>query len=330
MKKPKPRKAGPPCIYCESVEPRVGREHVIPQGLGTFEQNWTLPDVCDACNSRFGRELDLHLTRDSLEAYLRLDLSLKPASAASKLLDRRMKGTLRASGPLHGSRIRIQPTQDGDGLIPVPVAQVGFRRPGEEWTFLVERELSKERVAAVSAGGQLEVRVIAEAGDAERLRSKLEDLGVSFVLTEQHLDIGIPEGAIQVALDFLVDKTILRAVAKIAFNYTAKVVGATAVRRGEFDRIREFIKTGAEREPLVSANQWSPLIGVEATQSRAHVCGISWVPEYNSLIALVCLFNEVSYGVSLARGNMDEWSDVGKQHMFDPFLRKITEVPLAE
>ena len=35
----------------------------MPQGLGMFEQNWTLPDACDPCNQTFGRELDLHLMR---------------------------------------------------------------------------------------------------------------------------------------------------------------------------------------------------------------------------------------------------------------------------
>ena len=329
MKNHKTKHPGPPCIYCCSVEPRIGREHVIPQGLGMFEQNWTLPEVCDICNGRFGRELDLHLTRDSLEAYLRLDLGLKPASAASKLREKRIKGTLRATGPLHGSRVRIEPTPNGDDMIPVPAAQVGFRRPGEEWVFLTERELSRESVASASAGSQVEVRVIAEAGGLERLRAKLADFGFSFAVTEQHLDIGIPEERIEVALDFLVDKTILRAASKIAFNYAAKVLGAAMVRRGEFDRIREFIKTGAETEPLVSARHGSPLVGTEAGQSRVHSCGIRWVPENRSLVGIVCLFNEVTYGVPMFIKNTDEWCEVGAQHLFDPFSKKITAIGLA-
>jgi len=293
-----------------------------------FEQNWTLPEVCDACNGRFGRELDFHLTRDSLEAYLRLDLGLKPASAASKLRDKRIKGTLWATGPLHGSRVRIGPTHDGDDLIPVPVPQVGFRRPGEEWIFLTEKELSREAVASASAGSQVEVRVIAEAGGLERLCAQLAALGFSFDATEQHLDIGIPEERVQVALDFLVDKTILRAASKIAFNYAAKVLGAWVVRRSEFDRIREFIKTGAETETLVSARQGSPLVGPEAGRSRTHSCGIRWVHEQQSLVGLVCLFNEVTYRVPMFTNNTEEWQDLGVQHIFDPISRKITLVEM--
>ena len=34
------------CIYCGSTAPRKSREHVIPQALGTFKDNWTLTWVC--------------------------------------------------------------------------------------------------------------------------------------------------------------------------------------------------------------------------------------------------------------------------------------------
>ena len=37
----KPPATFAPCIYCGSTEPRAGREHVMPQGLGMFAQNWT-------------------------------------------------------------------------------------------------------------------------------------------------------------------------------------------------------------------------------------------------------------------------------------------------
>jgi hypothetical protein len=318
-----------PCIYCGSVEPRTGREHVIPQGLGLFEQNWTLKDVCDPCNQRFGRELDLHLTRDSFEAYLRLDSQLKPASAAEKLRNRRIKATLKASGPLDGARVVIKPTPAGDDLIPVPPAQVAFRRPGEDWVFLTEPEWSRETIAAAAAGSQVEVRVIAEAGGLDRLRGKLSDLGFDLTETDMLRDIGMPEGRIQVEFDFLVDTTIRRAAAKIAFNYAAKVLGPAVVRRIEFDAIREFIRNGTEPQPLVSARCWSPLVGPGADTSQTHSCGIGWLPGQRDLIGIVCLFNQITYGVRLCHSETDEWTKVGCQHLFDPFSKEIMQVPLG-
>ena len=64
-------------------------------------------------------------------------------------------------------------TPSGDSLIPVPQSQVGFRRAGEQWTFLTERELSRDAIANATRGSDVEVRVIADRGEAERLRNKL-------------------------------------------------------------------------------------------------------------------------------------------------------------
>jgi hypothetical protein len=131
--------------------------------------------------------------------------------------------------------------------------EVGFRRPGMEWVFLTERELSRDAVALASAGPHVEVRVIAEAGGLERLRSKLADLGFSFVATEQNLDIGMPEERIQVIFDFLVDKTILRAASKIVFNYAAKVLGADVVRRTDLTR-----SANSSKQAPRSEQEWRP------------------------------------------------------------------------
>jgi hypothetical protein len=150
-------------------------------------------------------------------------------------------------------------------------------------------------------------------------------------VTEQHLDIGIPEEQIQVTFDFNIDVTIMRAVAKIAFNYTTKLLGGTVTRRKEFDGIREFIAEGVgHANSLVSVSQYSPLVGYEVSQSRVHACGIRWLAEQESLIGLVCLFNQMTYGVRLLTGKTDEWAGVGRQHVFDAFSRQITEIPIAD
>ena len=124
----------------------------MPQGLGMFAQNWTLlTEVCDSCNKYFGRELDLQISRDSIEAYLRIASGLKPARAADNLMHRRMKATLLADGLFDGVRVLMKPTDKGDDMLPVPAAQVGFRRPGQDRVFLTEREWSREAIAAASA-----------------------------------------------------------------------------------------------------------------------------------------------------------------------------------
>lgn len=162
-----------------------------------FDQNWTILDVCDDCNGRLGGELDLNLTRDNLEAYLRLETHLKPPAAAANLRNQRIKATLQASGPLDGSRIVLGATSSGDTLIPIPAPQVGFRRAGGDWTILTEGELSEESIAKAVKGSPVEVRIFAERGGLERIRTKLSKLGFSFEARWQQLDIGMPQERIQ-------------------------------------------------------------------------------------------------------------------------------------
>ena len=172
-----------PCIYCGATSlPRLGREHVIPQALGMFEQNWVLTDVCDDCNRTFGRELDLPLTRDGVEGYLRLETGQKPASGAKELRNRRMTATWKVDGQLDGARVLFGSTEEGDQILPIPPAQVHFRRPGEDWVILTERELTPQAVAKAGAGTDVEVKVFAESGPLDRFRQKHNAVG--FDLTE--------------------------------------------------------------------------------------------------------------------------------------------------
>ncbi len=114
----------------------------MSRALGTFEKNWTLDCVCDECNKYFADNLELALGRDSREALFRIDLGLKPASGASELLNRRIPTTLQDPGPFDGVRVLMTPSDDGTGIVPAPVPQVGFRREGGSWLFLIEKELT--------------------------------------------------------------------------------------------------------------------------------------------------------------------------------------------
>ena len=298
----------------------------MPQGLGMFAQNWTLlTEVCDSCNKYFGRELDLQISRDSIEAYLRIASGLKPARAADKLMHRRMKATFLADGLFDGVRVRMKPTDEGDDILPVPAAQVGFRRPGQDWVFLTEREWSREAIAAAGAGSDVEVRLFAESGELDQLRNKLAGFGCEISETDRVLDQQVPEGRATVQFDFVVDTTMRRAAAKIAFNYAARVLGGDVMRRSDFDAIREFIRNGIEPYPMVAAQDRSILVGPEAANSQTHAVGIGWVAEKRLLAGMVSLFNKVTYGVLLCHSGSDEWVKVEHRHLFDPFARTISE-----
>ena len=184
---------------------------------------------------------------------MRIASGLKPARAADKLMHRRMRATLLADGLFDGVRVLMKPTDKGDDMLPVPAAQVGFRRPGQDWVFLTEREWSREAIAAASAGSNVEVRLFAESGELDRLRNKLAGFGFEINETYRALDQQVAEGRATVQFDFVVDTTMRRAAAKIAFNYAARVLGGDVMRRSDFDAIR------SSSEMASSPIRWSRL-----------------------------------------------------------------------
>ncbi len=318
-----------PCIYCTSTQPRVKREHVMSQALGTFEQNWTLDCVCDECNKHFGDKLELPLGRDSLEAILRVQLGVKPPEAAASILYRRLNLSLQAPGPFDGVRLAMTAV-DGE-LLPDAPAQVALRAPGGTWHFIVEKRLTRERIEEISRD-QLEVKVFGRTGtdDTQRLVRRLAELGVPFDETARALDQRLVEGSsLSVIHDLDIDVMLQRAVAKISFNYLACTLGAETARRPAFDTIRRFIRYAEAPHRLVTAQEASTLVGTGAPESRAHVCAIGWEPARQSLVGVISLFNTLTYGVQLESPPSEEWVTTCVAHAFDPIARTISPLPVV-
>jgi hypothetical protein len=298
----------------------------MSRALGTFEQNWTLDCVCDECNQYFADNLELPLGRDSREALFRIDLGLKPAGAAAQLLNRRVKTTVQDPGQFDGIRVLLRPSEDGTETIPVPVPQVGLRRDGDEWRFLTERELTAENTLEFKESPALEVRIYGIGADCDRLKQRLIALGIGFVETHRTTNQPITEqSALTVVYDINVDETIVRAACKIAFNYAAKVLGPETVRDARFDAARRFVRYGDAPIRLATVQRLSVLVGPGAESARVHACGLGWDRGY--LVALVSLFNEITYGIRLCAAESTEFPTA--RHFFDPLARTISEAPIA-
>ena len=297
----------------------------MSQALGKFEHNWTLDCVCDECNQYFADNLELPLGRDSREALFRIDLGLKPAAGAAELLNRRVKTSLRDPGQFDGVRVLMQPSDDGSGMFPVPVPQVGIRREGEDWRFLTERELTRENIQEFERS-PVEIRIHGVGPDCDRLRRRLAAIGIDFTESHRVLDQPITEqSALTVVYDINVDETIIRAACKIGFNYAAKVLGCATVRRVGFDAARRFVRYGEAPVRVATVQQLSVLVGPGAESSRIHACGLGWDCGY--LVVLVSLFNEVTYGLRLCAAEPDEFATA--RHFFDPLNRTISEAGIA-
>jgi hypothetical protein len=320
-----------PCIYCASTKSRSKREHVLSRALGTFEHNWVLDCVCDECNHYFADNLELALARDSRESFLRIETGLRPARAALEFLNRRVTIILQDPGLFNGARCIVRADDAGTGVIPVPVAQVWFRRPGADWNRLTERELTPANVATVvgSDADPVEVRLVAPTGECDRLRARLEDLGISIAMIDQALGQPVTQQhRLTTAFNFTVDATIIRAAVKIGFNYAAKILGAATIRSPEFNQAREFVRYGETSEEVARVWHGSILVGPGAATARVHACGLGWESNQQGLMVLVSLFNEMTYSLQLCRGT-GAWAAVNARHVFDPLKRIIYPIGIA-
>jgi hypothetical protein len=272
--------------------------------------------------------LELALGRDSAEAFFRVDFGVKPPAAADKFLNRRMRANLSAPGHFTGARVVMRSSIENDALLPFLPPQVGFRNNGKDWRYVLERDLDERSIKEL-VGETPEIKIIGQGEDVPRLAQRLAALGVNFVETGRLVNQAISDhGPIAVEHEFIVDLTLRRAVAKIAFNYAAKVLGPEAMRRADFDVIRRFVRFGDESETLVTAQRISILVGTEAATTKTHACGLGWLEQSRDLVAIVSLFNQITYGCRMCKSESDEWATVGSQHLFDPIKRTITSLPM--
>jgi hypothetical protein len=133
------------------------------------------------------------------------------------------------------------------------------------------------------------------------------------------------QSSISVQFDIDNDETIVRAACKIGFNYAAKVLGCSTVRRLGFDAARRFVRYGEAPVQIATAQQVSVLVGPGAESSTIHACGLGWDRGY--LVALVSLFNEVTYGLRLCEAEPNEFPPI--RHFFDPLSRTIITADIA-
>jgi hypothetical protein len=321
------------CIYCGSANSPQGREHVIPQALGMFEHNWTLDCVCDGCNHYFSRELDLPLTRDGLEGYLRLMHGLKPPTGAAQLLNRRSIANVTEKGHYEGAHAILHPSHDGTQLEPRPKPEVGYGPTDDEpFTWVLEEDLNEQSAKPMKVPG-LKIRILAQTEDGLiRLRERLAELGVIFN-EEGRLNESITNAkkGIEIEHSFKVDITIFRAVAKIAFNYAAKVLGEEFMQRSDFDLARRFIRFGDKPPTVLAGVSLKPILKDDrssARQTRGHLCTLGWKGQ-EILFSQVSPFNELTYRIILCPAFRGIWHPIASGHLFDPFAHTITPLTSA-
>lgn len=322
------------CIYCLQDVPAEGfnTEHVISQAFGTFERNLTLTDmVCLSCNQFFGDNLERIFARDSFEAYDRITTGLRPAAAIARLPQDRLTFTAALTGEWSGLRLRLVAAPDGRTLQPLP--QVGLpRRAGAGWIYLTEAELADsgtELPADYDRQGQ--IRILASSTETQgRLIELLAHRGILF-RAEGELELPDPEtGEMEVYVNSTIDPVVKRCVAKMVFNYLARVTDRAFVVLPAFNPIRDYIRHGTSPGYLLVGADDAPILANDQRtlrQTEGHLVTVNWTCDNRHAVGQLSLFNRVRYRVSLARNFSGIWRPIRSGHHFDIRTRRIS--PLA-
>lgn len=316
------------CIYCGEVGVEgFPKDHVIPRAFGRFKNNFTLDCVCGPCNAYFGRELEVVLTRDSIEGLLRVRHRVKTKSKERQIGRSRLSCTVISDEDCRGAKVLSERDLSAAMLRGKPVAQVGFRKFGEaERHWFLEADLD-DTESWKRFRTDAETLVIGPPGeDLSRLLRKLTSLGVVFKSVGNAERIGHLS---QMYVEPKFDDILFRGIAKIALNFLAHVTSSRFALREEFAEVRDYVRRGiAPRFPpvtVVAVSRANEDDGI-SPRTGGHTISIIRDDETNRVISRVTLFDHLTYEVILSNVAPVVWYPLNDGRYFDLQTRRISEL----
>ncbi len=199
------------------------------------------------------------------------------------------------------------------------------RKSRKDFVYYLESEISS--LTQLEDVDTSEVKLVGSSeSDRFRLVKRLQTVGIDLKSFRDFKTSAVDNGQVVSAINFSVGNGVRRTMAKIAYNYAAKFLGASFVLSSDFDGIRRFVLDGSPsgRRP-VSEGQRPILRDDSATnrQTRGHLVTLSWRRLTRELFAQVSPFNFVTYDVTLAAVFTGIWREIRIGHLFDPMSRRI-------
>src|SRR6266550_2850874 len=322
----------PTCIYCQRTDPPRGftREHVIPEALGLFHGDVVTltSEVCGDCNQWFGDHLDRVFARDSAEAVLRFKYGLKDPAGVTIMFADRVTVRLPNDGSQWGGVILkfVAPPKGQE----VPAAelmtpQVGFERNDQTWDYFTEAEIppSEELARRFQNAYTGRVATFTESvADENRLRQTIGQATGAQEKRVERLETFPPfqRESLRTEVNARFDTVLAREVAKIGFNYLAKMQGADFVLRPDFHPARQFVRYGdGHTGDFVNVHP-GPISrdGSGRTQlPRGHLITVGWDASGTEVLARVCPFQHVTYVVRLCADFRGVWRPFESAHLYD-------------
>jgi hypothetical protein len=324
------------CIYCFEDKPSTSYtkvEHVMPQSFGVFRANFTLENrVCDDCNEFFGDNLEIVLARDSVEGTSRFEFGLKRPSEFRHIGNRSRIRIKIAEGEYKGAYAYREYSQKQDRIVIKPAPQVGFlRRTLPEYQyFLLDNIPHKDELenGDFDLKSRRAIRVIGADFDAAREALSRKEIDFQFK-GEEERSRGKPMQDIACEITIRIDDAVLRAFAKIAFNYLSYHEPVDFVLHQSFDPMRNFIRYGTHVSyPLVIVDD-NPILRdepVEGKRRLGHIITVNWASDKVSIVSQVSIFNDATYVACLARNFLGERRDIRRGHFFNVNSNEILEL----
>lgn len=307
------------CIYCKQIKfnSEFNREHVISESFGTFGPNTMVLNncVCRDCNTYSANNLELYLGRDSI-----FGIAYRPVAGAmnSKEFMKTIKFKRKRIEPsiMHQELgkliVNLQLNRQNKfelslaNQLLIANSTNGFRLP-----FRIE--LLPHRSVLDSLGLKVHRNHIVALANPDFLKSQQEapysalarsEFNIKFN-TDRTQPILLPNTMEEIHFNSLIDGTIMRAIAKIAFNYFAKIMGADFVLSESFDEIRNFIRYNLLSEQHLTSWDQKPIVPKLYTPTdeiyARHMLFFKKDFFSRNIVAQVSLFNNIFFKVVLSR-----------------------------
>lgn len=330
------------CIYCKNFKAskEFNREHIIPQAFGKFHPNSpTLKCVCKDCNKYFGGRLDQPFARDSFEGFQRQFFGIWPKEERKQ---KRVKTKVVGGGFSKNLIAKTRAGLDGEFETYAP-SQVGiFNLEKQEYEYFEPCDLpTKDDLLKKYEMKEHPLDFRPQGNDPiEMLLKPFKERGLEITMTDEETvesDAGVTTTKTWIEATVVLDTTVMRALAKITFNYLAATAGEAFALNKNFDLIREYIRFGKHvdqekyffepnQPPILSEERLLYSMGHNATTVQGHIIAVQWTNNGQDVIGRITFFNRNVYKLTLCKRFAGLWREIRSGHYFDAKTKRVIKL----